>query len=59
MDKWTETQAKRMQLGGNKVCKEFFESHPDYQEQMSIPDKYHSEFAIFYKEKVRCGLLFL
>jgi ADP-ribosylation factor GTPase-activating protein 1 len=52
MDKWTETQAKRMQLGGNKNAQEFFKSHPDYKDGMSIPEKYHSEFAVFYKEKV-------
>jgi ADP-ribosylation factor GTPase-activating protein 1 len=58
MDKWTETQAKRMRLGGNKQCAEFFHAHPDYREGMSIPDKYNSEFAIFYKEKVCLSMTF-
>jgi ADP-ribosylation factor GTPase-activating protein 1 len=53
MDKWSEVQAKRMKMGGNERALLFFQSHPDYREKMSIPEKYQSEFAIFYKEKVR------
>lgn len=41
-----------MALGGNTAALEFFKSHPDYREGMKIPEKYQSEFAIFYKEKV-------
>ncbi|KAI8900804.1 hypothetical protein BC833DRAFT_580584 [Globomyces pollinis-pini] len=52
MDKWTEVQAKRMTLGGNANALEFFKSHPHYKEKMSIADKYQSEFAQFYKEKL-------
>ncbi|KAJ3271338.1 hypothetical protein HDV01_006843 [Terramyces sp. JEL0728] len=52
MDKWSDVQAKRMQLGGNQNALEFFKSHPDYREKMSIPEKYNSEFAVFYKEKL-------
>ncbi|KAI8910390.1 hypothetical protein EDD86DRAFT_190293 [Gorgonomyces haynaldii] len=52
MDKWSEIQAKRMELGGNKRALEFFKSHPDYRDNMPIPEKYNSEFAVFYKEKL-------
>ncbi|KAJ3302769.1 hypothetical protein HDV03_004586 [Kappamyces sp. JEL0829] len=51
MDKWSEVQAKRMTLGGNENALIFFKSHPDYRDGMTIPEKYQSEFAVFYKEK--------
>ena len=57
MDKWTEVQAARMQLGGNNNCLKFFRDHPDYKEGMPIPEKYQSEFAILYKEKVSIRIL--
>lgn len=28
MDKWSEDQIKKMQLGGNRKCMEFFKAHP-------------------------------
>ncbi|KAJ3360525.1 hypothetical protein HDU91_004549 [Kappamyces sp. JEL0680] len=52
MDKWSEVQAKRMTLGGNENALIFFKSHPDYRDGMTIPEKYQSEFAAFYKEKL-------
>ena len=67
MDKWSEDQIKRMQMGGNKKALEFFKSHPgnkllfillinwlclDWREGMTIQEKYDSEFARLYKEKV-------
>ncbi|KND01649.1 uncharacterized protein SPPG_03446 [Spizellomyces punctatus DAOM BR117] len=52
MDKWSEDQVRRMQLGGNKKALAFFKSHPDYSEGMTIQDKYQSEFARQYKEKL-------
>lgn len=33
-------------------------SYKDYREKMSIPEKYNSEFAIFYKEKVQLMIEF-
>ena len=57
MDKWSEIQAKRMTLGGNDNAIKFFTSHPEYKDGMSIPDKYQSEFALMYKEKVFTELI--
>ncbi|KAJ3166986.1 hypothetical protein HK101_011858 [Irineochytrium annulatum] len=51
MDKWTDDQLKRMRLGGNAKALEYFRSHPDYRENMGISEKYHSEFAKFYRDK--------
>ncbi|KAI9139161.1 hypothetical protein BKA69DRAFT_1030756 [Paraphysoderma sedebokerense] len=55
MDKWSEEQVKKMQMGGNKKALEFFRSQPDYREGMSITEKYQSKFAALYKEKVKFG----
>jgi len=52
MDKWTDEQVKKMEMGGNKKAKEFFESQPDYSSSMSLPDKYNSHFATLYREKL-------
>ncbi|KAJ3027097.1 ADP-ribosylation factor GTPase-activating protein 1 [Rhizophlyctis rosea] len=52
MDKWSEDQVKRMQLGGNKKAIEFFKSQPDWREGMTIQEKYQSDFARQYKEKL-------
>ncbi|KAH9244748.1 hypothetical protein BASA81_017829 [Batrachochytrium salamandrivorans] len=52
MDKWSEDQAKRMELGGNTNALTFFKSHPHYRDGMPIPEKYDSEFARFYKDKL-------
>lgn len=52
MDKWSDDQLKKMELGGNIKAKEFFEASPDYYAGMSIKDKYSSVFAAQYREKV-------
>ena len=52
MDKWSDDQLKKMELGGNIKAKEFFEASPDYYQGMSIKEKYSSIFATQYKEKV-------
>ncbi|KAF9217427.1 Zn finger-containing GTPase- Activating Protein for ARF [Podila verticillata] len=52
MDKWSDDQLKKMELGGNIKAKEFFEASPDYYQGMSIKEKYSSIFATQYKEKL-------
>ncbi|KAI9100983.1 hypothetical protein DFS34DRAFT_449767 [Phlyctochytrium arcticum] len=52
MDKWSEDQVRKMELGGNRKALEFFRSQPDWSEGLTIQDKYHSEFAKNYKEKL-------
>ncbi|KAF9939501.1 Zn finger-containing GTPase- Activating Protein for ARF [Mortierella alpina] len=52
MDKWSDDQLKKMELGGNIKAKDFFESSPDYFQGMSIKEKYSSVFATQYKEKL-------
>ncbi|KAF9301769.1 Zn finger-containing GTPase- Activating Protein for ARF [Mortierella antarctica] len=52
MDKWSDDQLKKMELGGNIKAKEFFEASPDFHQGMSIKEKYSSIFATQYKEKL-------
>ncbi|KAM0793617.1 hypothetical protein ACM66B_001050 [Microbotryomycetes sp. NB124-2] len=52
MDKWTPAQIKRMEVGGNKKCREFFESSPEYDRNMTMPDKYNTHFAAMYRDKL-------
>ncbi|KAF9427485.1 Zn finger-containing GTPase- Activating Protein for ARF [Podila epigama] len=52
MDKWSDDQLKKMELGGNIKAREFFEASPDYFQGMSIKEKYNSVFATQYKEKL-------
>ncbi|KAM3585993.1 ADP-ribosylation factor GTPase-activating protein gcs1 [Umbelopsis sp. WA50703] len=52
MDKWFDEQVTKMDLGGNKKAKAFFESQPDYSPSMSLPEKYNSHFASLYREKL-------
>ncbi|KAJ1987946.1 Zn finger-containing GTPase- Activating Protein for ARF [Dimargaris cristalligena] len=52
MDKWSAEQVKRMQLGGNKKALAFFKSQPDYENGMSIQDKYNSDFAEQWRQKL-------
>ncbi|KAJ1548034.1 ADP-ribosylation factor GTPase-activating protein 1, partial [Cladochytrium tenue] len=52
MDRWSDDQIKRMRVGGNAKALEFFKSHPAWREGMSIYDKYNSEFARWYKDKL-------
>ncbi|KAL6588473.1 ArfGap-domain-containing protein [Neocallimastix sp. 'constans'] len=53
MDKWSDDQLKKMQLGGNTKAIQFFQSQPDYREGMSIKEKYNSNFAKLYREKLQ------
>ncbi|KAJ2710719.1 Zn finger-containing GTPase- Activating Protein for ARF, partial [Coemansia spiralis] len=52
MDKWTAEQLKRMERGGNKAALAFFRSQPDYEDGMSIKDKYNSRFAELWRQKL-------
>ncbi|KAK4052865.1 Zn finger-containing GTPase- Activating Protein for ARF [Microbotryomycetes sp. JL221] len=45
-------QIKRMEVGGNKKCREFFEASPEYDRNMSMPDKYATHFAHMYRDKL-------
>ncbi|KAF1798569.1 hypothetical protein V8B55DRAFT_1524480 [Mucor lusitanicus] len=52
MDKWFDDQLKKMDIGGNKNAREFFESQPDYSPNMAPAQKYNSRFATLYRDKL-------
>ncbi|CDH49828.1 adp-ribosylation factor gtpase-activatingprotein 1-like [Lichtheimia corymbifera JMRC:FSU:9682] len=52
MDKWFDDQLQKMEMGGNKKAKDFFESQPDYSSTMSMHEKYHSTCAALYRDKL-------
>jgi ADP-ribosylation factor GTPase-activating protein 1 len=65
MDKWANDQLERMKRGGNRKAIEFFKSQSGnakiliskgWREGMSIQDKYTSDFARAYKEKLTCDV---
>lgn len=52
MDKWKDSELEKMKAGGNKPCKEFLESQPDYREGMSLQEKYNTKAAALLRDKV-------
>ena len=52
MDKWKDSELEKMKAGGNKMSKDFFDSQPDYQEGMSMTEKYNTKAAALLRDKV-------
>ncbi|KAI7894444.1 uncharacterized protein EV154DRAFT_498755 [Mucor mucedo] len=52
MDKWFDDQLKKMELGGNRNAKVFFDSQPDYTKDMPMSEKYHTHCAELYRDKL-------
>lgn len=52
LDKWKDIELEKMKIGGNKNAKLFFESQPDYKQNMSIQQKYNSRCAALYRDKI-------
>jgi ADP-ribosylation factor GTPase-activating protein 1 len=55
MDKWKDVELEKMKVGGNRNAREFFESQPDWDESMSISQRYNTKAAALYKDKVDRG----
>ena len=53
MDSFKQEEIKRMEKGGNKKCQEFFQQAPEFEDTMTISERYGSSFGEDYKEKVR------
>lgn len=53
MDKWKDIELEKMRVGGNRKAREFFESQPDWDENMSITQKYNTKAAALYRDKVK------
>lgn len=52
MDKWKDIELEKMKVGGNRNARLFFESQPDWDDDMSIQQKYNSKAAALYRDKV-------
>lgn len=52
MDKWKDIELEKMKVGGNRNARIFFEAQADYDDSMSIQQKYNTKAAALYKDKV-------
>ena len=52
MDKWKDTELEKMKIGGNRSARVFFEMQTDYDDKMSLQEKYNSRAAALYRDKV-------
>ena len=52
MDKWKDLELEKMKVGGNRKAREFFEAQDDYDDSMSIQQKYNTRCAALYRDKV-------
>lgn len=52
MDKWKDAELEKMKLGGNRSARVFFEAQPDWDDDMSISEKYNTKAASLYRNKV-------
>ncbi|XP_055315154.1 ADP-ribosylation factor GTPase-activating protein 1 [Sitodiplosis mosellana] len=52
MDKWKDIELEKMKVGGNQKAREFFDSQPDYDDTMSIQQKYNTKAAALYRDKI-------
>eukprot|EP01095_Lingulamoeba_sp_RSL-Kostka_P005460 TRINITY_DN167_c3_g3_i2.p1 TRINITY_DN167_c3_g3~~TRINITY_DN167_c3_g3_i2.p1 ORF type:complete len:551 (-),score=252.67 TRINITY_DN167_c3_g3_i2:71-1723(-) len=51
MDEWSDAQLQKMRVGGNRKAKEFFKKY-NLPESLTIKEKYFTEVADVYKEKI-------
>lgn len=56
MDKWKDIELEKMKVGGNRTAREFFDSQPDWDDAMSISQRYNTKAAALYKDKVERDL---
>ena len=52
MDKWKDIELEKMKAGGNRNARVFFESQPDWDDSMTITQKYNTKAAALYRDKV-------
>ncbi|XP_011635305.1 ADP-ribosylation factor GTPase-activating protein 1 isoform X2 [Pogonomyrmex barbatus] len=52
MDKWKDIELEKMKVGGNRNAREFFDSQPDWDESMSISQRYNTKAAALYRDKI-------
>lgn len=52
MDKWKDLELEKMKVGGNQKAREFFESQEDWDDSMTIQQKYNTRAAALYRDKI-------
>ncbi|XP_022904784.1 ADP-ribosylation factor GTPase-activating protein 1 isoform X2 [Onthophagus taurus] len=52
MDKWKDVELEKMKVGGNRNARIFFEAQADYDDNMSIQQKYNTKAAALYRDKI-------
>ncbi|KAK9500803.1 hypothetical protein O3M35_001997 [Rhynocoris fuscipes] len=52
MDKWKDLELEKMKVGGNRKAREFFDSQDDWDDTLSIQQKYNSKAAALYRDKI-------
>lgn len=57
MDKWKDIELEKMKVGGNKNARVFFEAQPDWDDKMTIQQKYNTKAAALYRDKVKRELI--
>ena len=52
MDKWKDLELEKMKAGGNRKAKEFLNTQSDWDEDMSLQERYNTRAAALYRDKV-------
>ncbi|XP_015834270.1 ADP-ribosylation factor GTPase-activating protein 1 isoform X4 [Tribolium castaneum] len=52
MDKWKDIELEKMKVGGNRNARVFFEAQDDWDDHMSIQQKYNTKAAALYRDKI-------
>ncbi|CAG9763257.1 unnamed protein product [Ceutorhynchus assimilis] len=52
MDKWKDIELEKMKVGGNRNARVFFEAQQDWDDTMSIQQKYNTKAAALYRDKI-------
>lgn len=49
MDKWKDIELKKMEIGGNRKAREFFDQQSDWNWKAPINDRYNTKAAALYR----------
>ncbi|XP_018580284.1 ADP-ribosylation factor GTPase-activating protein 1 isoform X1 [Anoplophora glabripennis] len=52
MDKWKDIELDKMKVGGNRNARIFFEAQPDWDDTMTIQQKYNTKAAALYRDRI-------
>ncbi|XP_051163319.1 ADP-ribosylation factor GTPase-activating protein 1 isoform X3 [Leptopilina boulardi] len=52
MDRWKDIELEKMKVGGNRKAREFFELQSDWDDSMTISQKYNTKAAALYRDKI-------